>query len=60
MLATARTSGHDVVGQDEAIRNAPDWLLRWRDPATDTWPPHISGHELDYNATVPVRGRHDA
>ena len=60
MLATAHTAGYDAPGQDSAIRTAADWLLHWRDPTTDTWPPRISGHELEQGVPVPVRGRHDA
>jgi lantibiotic modifying enzyme len=60
LLATAHIAGHHVPGQDRAIRTAADWLLRWHDPATDTWPTHINGDELDHDTAAPVPGRHDA
>jgi hypothetical protein len=60
LLALAHTAGYRVPGQDQAIRTAADWLLRWREPATDTWPPHITGCELDHGTATPVPGRRDA
>lgn len=60
LLATAYIAGHRVPHQDGAIRTGADWLLHWRDRATDTWAPQISGDELDHDIAAPVRGRHDA
>jgi hypothetical protein len=60
LLATAHTAGYRVPGQDQAIRTAADWLLRWREPTTDTWPPHITGDELDHYTAAPIPGRRDA
>ncbi|MBR7833493.1 hypothetical protein KDL01_09465 [Actinospica durhamensis] len=60
LLAVARIAGHDVPGQEKGIRAAADWLLRWRDPATEMWPPRITGYELECGKAAPVRGRHDA
>jgi hypothetical protein len=60
LLAIALDAGYGVPGQDTAIRTAADWLMRWRVPATDTWPPLVSGYELDHDIHAPVRGRHDA
>ncbi|MFF0574030.1 lanthionine synthetase LanC family protein [Streptosporangium saharense] len=60
LLAVAHTSGHSVSGQKQAIRDAADWLLRWHEPDTDTWPPHVSGRELDHGTADGVPGRRDA
>ncbi|HEX5113641.1 MAG TPA: lanthionine synthetase LanC family protein [Pseudonocardiaceae bacterium] len=60
LLSTAHAARYRVPGQGQAIRTAADWLLRWREPATDTWPPHITGHELDHDTAVPAPGRRDA
>lgn len=60
LLAVARIAGYEVPGQETAIRTAADWLLRWRDPATGTWPSHITGHELERDEAAPARGRRDA
>ncbi|HEX5405030.1 MAG TPA: lanthionine synthetase C family protein [Pseudonocardiaceae bacterium] len=60
LLAIAHTAGHRVPGQEQAIRAAAGWLLHWRDPATDTWPPHVTGVELDDDMAEPVGGRRDA
>ncbi|WP_059013475.1 lanthionine synthetase C family protein [Streptomyces specialis] len=61
-LAVAHIEGHAVPGQAEAIRTAARWLLARREP-TASWPPFVSGHDLDAS---PVRrtpagpGRRDA
>lgn len=60
LLAGAHCAGYRVPRQDTAIRAAADWLLHWRDSATDNWPPHVNGDQLDQDASAPVRGRRDA
>jgi hypothetical protein len=60
LLATAYSAGHHVPGQVAAIRTTADWLLRWQDPATDTWAPQITGDELDHDLARPGPGRRDA
>jgi hypothetical protein len=49
-------------GQIDAIRTAATWLLTWQAPGTATWPPHITGTELDNQqpAPGPAAGRRDA
>lgn len=54
LLAVAHIAGYSVPGQEQAIRTAADWLLHWREPATDTWPPHVTGHELDHDTAAPT------
>jgi len=49
LLSLATSAGHTVPGQSGAIRDAARWLLRFRDPCSGTWPPYISGDELDRN-----------
>jgi hypothetical protein len=59
-LATAYAAGHITGGQEAAIRNASQWLLRWRIPGTWRWPPAITGDQLDGRESPPVPGRSDA
>ncbi|MEE1927389.1 lanthionine synthetase LanC family protein [Streptomyces sp. TRM 70351] len=62
LLAIAQRAGHTVSGQREAIRAAAHWLLTWADPGS-SWPPYISGAELDTGpgpGTSDVRGRKTA
>lgn len=63
LLAVAHTAGRTVTGQAEAIRTAASWLLTWQEPDA-TWPPSISGHDLDNppsrEAHRRLRGRRDA
>jgi len=61
LLSLATSAGHTVPGQTGAIRAAARWLVRFRDPGRSTWPPYISGEELDHmgrQANAP--GRRDA
>ena len=61
LLSLANSAGHTVPGQTSAIREAAQWLLRFRDPRSSTWPPYISGNELDRNARpTNAPGRRDA
>ncbi|MEU8310155.1 lanthionine synthetase C family protein [Actinomadura sp. NPDC048955] len=62
LLATSATAGWMVDGQSTAIRVATSWLLAWQTPETTSWPPYITGAELDNQqpATMPIRGRRDA
>jgi hypothetical protein len=60
LLAIAHIARHRVPGQEQAIRAAAGWLLHWRDPATDSWPPHVTGDELDGDRAAPAAGRRDA
>lgn len=59
-LATAHLAGCTVAGQRDAITHAAAWLLRWRDEHTGTWPPHITGDDLDAGHAAPPTGRADA
>jgi hypothetical protein len=59
-LSTAYAAGHAASGQEAAIRNAAEWLLRWRIPGTWRWPPAITGDHLDGGTAPPVPGRSDA
>ncbi|WP_239377511.1 lanthionine synthetase C family protein [Frankia sp. Cj5] len=56
-LATAHLAGCTVPGQRDAISHAAGWLLRWRDERTGTWPPHITGDELDAGHAAQPAGR---
>lgn len=58
-LATAHAAGWSVRGQADAITNAATWLLTWR-MADGTWPPHITGTELDNHTPPQQPGRRDA
>ncbi|RBM19124.1 lanthionine synthetase [Streptomyces sp. PT12] len=49
-LALAQRAGHTVPGQHDAIAKAAHWLLTWAGPGP-TWPPHISGTDLDTGPT---------
>jgi hypothetical protein len=62
LLSTAATAGWTIDGQISAIRTAATWLLAWQTPGTATWPPHITGAELDHQepAPAPAAGRRDA
>lgn len=59
LLSTAHTAGWSVPGQAEAITHAATWLLTWRTPQ-GTWPPHVTGTELDNRAPPQQHGRNDA
>ena len=59
-LATAHAAGHVTSGQEAAILNASQWLLRWRIPGTWRWPPIVTGDQLDGRESPPVPGRSDA
>ncbi|MGH3931302.1 MAG: lanthionine synthetase C family protein [Pseudonocardiaceae bacterium] len=60
LLSLAHLAGYSVAGQDTAIREAAHWLLRWRTDDIATWPPHITGTELDTGVAAPMPGRRDA
>jgi lantibiotic biosynthesis protein len=62
LLSTAATAGWATDGQASAIRTATTWLLTWQTPGTATWPPHITGTELDNQqpAHASTPGRRDA
>jgi lantibiotic biosynthesis protein len=62
LLSTAATAGWTIDGQISAIRTAANWLLTWHTPGTATWPPHITGTELDHKQPppAPAAGRRDA
>ncbi|SFD61641.1 lanthionine synthetase C family protein [Streptomyces aidingensis] len=46
VLSIAHSHGYTVPGQTHAIRTAATWLTTWQEP-TGTWPPFISGNDLD-------------
>jgi hypothetical protein len=60
LLATAHLAGFTVPGQRDAITHGAAWLLRWRDAQARTWPPYITGDELDAGHAAPPAGRSDA
>lgn len=61
LLAIAHIAGQSVTGQPEAIQHAARWLLNWQEPApASTWPPHVTGAELDHGTAVRTPGRRDA
>ncbi|MFD9950972.1 lanthionine synthetase LanC family protein, partial [Nonomuraea sp. NPDC059022] len=60
LLATAHLAGFTVTNQREAITHGAEWLVRWRDERTRTWPPQITGDELDAAHAAPPAGRTDA
>lgn len=60
LLSLAHLAGYSVAGQSAAIRDAARWLLRWRTDGIATWPPHVTGAELDTGVAAPVPGRRDA
>jgi hypothetical protein len=62
LLSTAAVAGWTVDGQINAIRIAATWLLTWRTVGTTTWPPHITGAELNNQqpTPTPAAGRRDA
>jgi hypothetical protein len=60
LLSIAASGGWTVDGQTTAIRTAANWLSTWRTPGTNTWPPHITGAELDSGQPAPAAGRRDA
>jgi hypothetical protein len=60
LLSIAKIAGWTVTGQTAAIRDAAHWLLDWRINLTSSWPPHVTGDELDTGVASPVSGRRDA
>lgn len=60
LLSAAHAAGWNVPGQAAAIKEAAQWLLRWHDHRTCSWPPHITGDELDSGTADPAPGRRDA
>jgi class I lanthipeptide synthase len=59
-LSVAHAAGWSVAGQRAAIQHAARWLLRWQEPNSRSWPPHLNGHDLDRGTTQPAAGRRDA
>ena len=59
-LSLAHLAGYSLAGQDTAITEAARWLLRWQTAGTGTWPPCVTGTELDTGAARPAAGRQDA
>jgi lantibiotic biosynthesis protein len=60
LLSAAQSAGWTVTGQEHAITAAARWLLHWREQS-GSWPPCISGDELDQRQSGPARpGRRDA
>lgn len=60
LLALARLAGWSVGGQDTAIDDAAQWLVRWRRSTDPLWPPCLTGDELDSGIASPTPGRGDA
>jgi hypothetical protein len=60
LMSVAASAGWLVSGQADAIRAAAGWLLEWQEPATLTWPPYVTGAELDSAHPLPAPGRRDA
>ena len=60
LLSTAQTAGWSVPGQRTAVQDAAQWLLHWRENYTYSWPPYVTGDELDRGAAEPAPGRRDA
>lgn len=61
LLSVAISAGRAVPGQADASREAARWLLRFRDPRSGTWPPYLSGEELDQlSRQAAAPGRRDA
>jgi lantibiotic biosynthesis protein len=60
LLALAQMAGWSVAGQDTAINEAADWLLRWRRNTDPFWPPCVTGDELDSGFASSTPGRGDA
>ncbi len=59
-LSLAHLAGYSLAGQDTAITRAARWLLRWQTAGTGTWPPAVTGTELDTGTARPAAGRRDA
>jgi Lanthionine synthetase C-like protein len=57
LLSAAQSAGWTVTGQEHAITATARWLLHWREQPTSSWPPCISGDELDQR-TRAGDGRH--
>ncbi|ADD43263.1 lanthionine synthetase C family protein [Stackebrandtia nassauensis] len=58
-LSTAHIAGWSVPGQTDAIDHAATWLVRWRRD-DGTWPPAVTGDELDNHTPPATTGRADA
>jgi len=58
LLSLAHIAGYSVSGQAAAIKEAATWLIRWQDGST--WPPYVTGTELDTGIAAPATGRRDA
>ncbi|MGH3278293.1 MAG: lanthionine synthetase LanC family protein, partial [Trebonia sp.] len=60
LMSIAASAGWLASGQADAIRAAADWLLDWREAGALTWPPYVTGTELDSARSSPAPGRRDA
>lgn len=60
LLSIAASAGWSVSGQADAIQAAASWLLAWQVPGTRSWPPRVTGAELDSGQPTSVPGRRDA
>jgi hypothetical protein len=60
LMSIAASAGWLASRQADAIRATADWLLQWREAGTLTWPPYITGTELDSARPAPAPGRRDA
>lgn len=59
-LSAAASAGWTVPNQTSAISFCAEWLLTWQNPDLHTWPPHITGDELDDEQPAIAPGRRDA
>jgi hypothetical protein len=60
LMSICEKAGWSVTGQTSAIQTAARWLLTWQISDTQTWPPYITGTELDSARPSPAPGRRDA
>ncbi|HUY47102.1 MAG TPA: lanthionine synthetase C family protein [Streptosporangiaceae bacterium] len=58
LLSISQTAGWAVAGQRTAIQDAAQWLLHWG--TNLSWPPYVTGDELDSATTSRTSGRRDA
>ncbi|MFD7512523.1 lanthionine synthetase C family protein [Streptomyces sp. NPDC059853] len=59
LLSLSHAAGQSVPGQDHAIHTAATWLLDWQD-TRGSWPPFITGAELNDTTPQPRPGRRHA
>jgi lantibiotic biosynthesis protein len=60
LMSIAASARWLASGQAGAIRAAADWLMQWREADALTWPPYVTGTELDSARPAPAPGRRDA